>query len=399
MGTMTKPASARTHLRAPFTRAAHPAARLTAVCFCAVLVAALCSSARAQLAGTQYQVINIGSQIGQPFSAGFSVSNTGYVAGVHSAPGSGQHAFLWRQDTGVVALNHPSGSGDTLASEVNNAGKVIGVSFSPTRSVLWNPNGLVANIFQSQSIDSPEGINTAGRITGRRNTSSSQSAFLWNNVSYTDIGWPAAAASSQGYDINDLDQIGGTLNGGTKFGNFTTAPAVFLWSQAAGFTTIPTSSTYEAVTPLDLSNTGTIVGSATWNGGANGGGWRWSATAGFSMLSGLPGQTQTQTLAVNDSSIAVGRSGTTGSLSAGVIWDAQGTIYKANDLLAPAFTGWNVTEARGINNLGWITGVAIPPTGGTTGQAVLLIPIPEPATFSTLALAAGALLMRRCLRR
>ena len=68
----------------------------------------------------------------------------------------------------------------------------------------------------------------------------------------------------------------------------------------------------------------------------------------------------------------------------GAIWDQQGNIYKANDLLAPGFSTWNVTQLLGINDYGWLTGEAVPPGSGYS-HAVLLRP-KNPLPF----IAAGA---------
>src|SRR5947207_2970203 len=83
-------------------------------------------------------------------------------------------------------------------------------------------------------------VNNSGLVTGYRNTVNSQTAYVWGG-SYTDLGYPSPATSSQGYDVNDLGQVAGHLNGGQAFGAFASAPAAFLWSPVVGFTTIITS--------------------------------------------------------------------------------------------------------------------------------------------------------------
>jgi hypothetical protein len=97
----------------------------------------------------------------------------------------------------------------------------------------------------------------------------------------------------------------------------------------------------------------------------------------------LPGATSTRARAVNNSGLIGGNSGVFGTL-----WDDQGNIYKADDLLAPAFSAWRITTIRGMNESGWLTGEAVPP-GSTNSHAVLLRPVPEPASL-TLLLTAGA---------
>ena len=125
------------------------------------------------------------------------------------------------------------------------------------------------------------------------------------------------------------------------------------------------------------------------SGDDNGVGWRWDALTGYSALSTLPAAIKTGALAVNDSGVIVGQSG-----GFGAIWDQQGNIYKANDLLAPGFSGWSISMLRGINDNGWLTGEATL-SGSANSYAVLLRPVPEPASSALIMLSCASLMARR----
>jgi len=60
--------------------------------------------------------------------------------------------------------------------------------------------------------------------------------------------------------------------------------------------------------------------------------------------------------------------------------------------LIPANVGWVLQEATGINDLGQVSGYGT--IGGQT-HGFLLTPAPEPASVALLAIAGGALLLRR----
>src|SRR5436190_16731216 len=182
-----------------------------------VAITTFAASLNAALTATRYEVVNIGALTFMPYSAGVSVSNSGFVAGIGSNGVNFQQGFNWREDTGIQWLSFPSGAGQSVADAVNDAGQVVGTSFEPSHGVLWNANGSVANVFQSAAVDQPTGLNNSGQVTGYRTALGSQSAYVWGS-SYTDLGIPAPATSSQGYDINDVGQVVGDLNGGQAIG-------------------------------------------------------------------------------------------------------------------------------------------------------------------------------------
>jgi hypothetical protein len=68
-----------------------------------------------------------------------------------------------------------------------------------------------------------------------------------------------------------------------------------------------------------------------------------------------------------------------------------GAISDLNDLV-PDDSGWTITRATAINDLGQIVGYGM--IDGNE-HAFLLTPVPEPATLSLLALGGAALVRRR----
>src|SRR5690349_14928391 len=71
------------------------------------------------------------------------LNDKGEIAGHSNVDDSALfHAFRWTRTTGLVALGTPAGAVETLASDINNSGDVIGTANfgtpeRPARAVLW----------------------------------------------------------------------------------------------------------------------------------------------------------------------------------------------------------------------------------------------------------------------
>jgi hypothetical protein len=74
------------------------------------------------------------------------------------------------------------------------------------------------------------------------------------------------------------------------------------------------------------------------------------------------------------------------------VWSETGAVALLDDLLVGEDQGWRITSATGINDAGTICAVA---SLNGVERAVLLQPVPEPATVAALALGLAALASRR----
>ena len=81
--------------------------------------------------------------------------------------------------------------------------------------------------------------------------------------------------------------------------------------------------------------------------------------------------------AINDAGVIVGTAGT--AFSSGFAWSLADGLVDLNDRLDPVSGGgWSILQATGISESGLIVGRAYSSTLGY--RAVLLSPVPEPAT-------------------
>jgi probable HAF family extracellular repeat protein len=93
---------------------------------------------------------------------------------------------------------------------------------------------------------------------------------------------------------------------------------------------------------------------------------------------------------INDSRQIVGEAYLSEDVDHAFVY-ADGIMTDLNTLTPGS--GWTLTQARAINDLGQIVGYRINPSGQE--HAFLLTPIPEPAGLSLLVLAGLSLLRRR----
>jgi hypothetical protein len=76
----------------------------------------------------------------------------------------------------------------------------------------------------------------------------------------------------------------------------------------------------------------------------------------------------------------------------GWIWNQTDGVSLLDDLLVGEDQGWQITSATGINDAGTICAVA---SLNGVERAVLLQPVPEPATVAAVALGLAAMALRR----
>ncbi|QYK54193.1 MAG: PEP-CTERM sorting domain-containing protein [Fimbriimonadaceae bacterium] len=322
-----------------------------------------------------------------------------------------------------------------MANGINNLGQVVGTSDNAT----GNSRGFVYSGGSLQSIGTFGGansfanaINDAGTVVGGAELSSTvQHAFSFSGGTLQDIGL-IGGNFSEALGISPTGKIVGmtSINSG-----FTFRPFLYSGGTMTNLGSLGGSFGYA----LDMNAAGNIVGDSNtaseaehgfyYSGGVMTdvgtllGGFGSTAKAinssnlivGYSYhFSSTPGVTYGEAFTVqNGVMTSLGLLNGVGSLaydvnSAGDItgtsvfglksnsrafyW-TQGTMYDLNSLMDSTGAGWTIMEGSGINDNGLISATAMNSSGAM--HAVLLTPVPEPATFIAFGVIGVVGVMRR----
>ena len=272
------------------------------------------------------------------------VNDRGQIVGNYRTTAKPQktRGFRWSQATGLIDLETLAGDvGATVAMGVNNAGDIVGTSYtadSHQRAVRWR-NDAIANLDTlGGQTSSAFAINEDGKIVGAASTGTANHAFLFGAGRMADLGsLQGPAGYSEGTAIN----ASGAVVGNSGFYAFHWENGVTTVLGSFGSHGIPL--TPNGSRSNDINDNGEVVGEL-YNYGARG----------------------------------------------AVLWQ-DFAVRDLNALIEPD-SGWILLSATGIDNSGRIVGYG---TYDGNDRAFLLTPIPEPATLSLFALSGLAMLRRR----
>lgn len=373
-----------------------PSARPTVLsCICIVvpaMLAARVQDAAAEITPPRYTLTVIG---GFPHSPAFGpvsmpqgLNDFGSVVGYGAIAPSGMSGMSW-QNGAMVNLGMPAGYDRSFANRVNSSGQIVGGALSgdgSASSALRWVDGVMSDLGTFGGTQAAAlGINDHGRIVGYAGLAGNAAmrAFSWQNGSMSALAVPAWANETMAYDISNAGHIVGLAAGPT-----TSRPV--MW-QGGVLTELPVPSGTRAGSATAVNGRGEAVGSYEISSGSASQAavlWR----NGERIELGFLGSTQYALATdINDAGQVVGSAAGSWAGMTGFLWQ-NGTMHDLRSLLVETFAGYQITAARGINASGQIAAVAL--IGGRE-TAVLLTPVPAPASMALLAMAGVMIAQRR----
>ena len=338
----------------------------------AALITAVLLACTHQAQATFYSFRTLDS-LGGTTSGANGINDLGQVVGFSSPKGDADfRATLWAETGAVTDLGTVGGSSG-IAYAINNAGQIAGVSATVGRfnhATLWHGT-TVTDLGTLGGWDSAAyAINNAGQVVG--------SAYLKN-------GWDSHAALWSGNTVTDLGTLGGDYSNAESINNagqiagtsYTANNALTLATRWNGTTATGLSTFWSGGTAIN--DAGVVLGRSgdqqiLWNG---------DSTIYLDSLGGTPLNvyaTSTLAWSINNAGQVVGYSHTINHAQHATLWDGNAIVDLNQFLsLADINAGWELIEARDINNNGVIVGTANNKFTGAH-NAFVLSPsaVPEP---------------------
>jgi probable HAF family extracellular repeat protein len=333
------------------------------ICCSLAPVALACQSLLAQ---TTYMVRDLGSLTdlgGRSDSGPVGINRFGNVAGSNVTNGTYRaiiYTSSWQQ-LGTL------GGTESLAGGINDSGWVVGnadTADGSTKAFAWNLGSTNGEVGNPQMINlgtlgglvsEAFSINEPGQITGYSDVpakpTSQQHAFLYSGSKMQDIGaLLPQLPNSFGYAVNNTGHVTGAA-----YNVAYAAPHVFFFNGSAAVDL----GTFGglAATALALNDSDTIAGYFTTTNNLD---RAFSYRGGKLTDLGSLGGDYSYARGINNSNLIVG----------GSFVDSQNLVYHAfvwrggamedlNTLLDASGSGWSLTEARAVNEVGQITGVGL----------------------------------------
>lgn len=328
----------------------------------------------AQRAGQTYALVDLGT-LGGATSEAADVNNLGDVVGSAATAAGQVHAFLYRNGE-MADLGTLVGGTTSHATAISDAGIVVGTSginaYGPTfREVsqgfvfyegTMQPLGALycpCTFNTRHGTSRALGLNSSARVVGDSptNRASFTHAFLWQSNEMLDlIGDADGASDSTAFAINDVNDIAGEMNGRAFLARFGVLEEIGV---------LPGDASSRA---RALNNIAQVAGESLGPDGVPHA-FAWDLGR-MRALGALPGHVASEARAINMSGSIVGRSGSADwSVARAVLWEAGLTVDLNTRVAA---SGWTLTAAHGINDIGQIVGVGL-----RAGQARAFLLTPQ----------------------
>jgi uncharacterized membrane protein len=297
--------------------------------------------------------------LGGPGSLASDINNAGQIVGTSLDSGEYPRSAVWNK--GAAPVDARPGDFLSWGGAINNKGQIVGNygsyygRFSVTRAYAapYSDSSL-GDLGVSDT--GANDINNHGLVVGAAATQGwagpelypfpfyGSHAVAWNGSTTIDLN-PAGVTNSTAHAVNDSNIIVGSADGNAV-----------TWNNGV-------MNTLGAGTAYDINNAGVIVGQSgtnavIWNGG----------------VQTILGDGRANALNILSQVVGI-------SNGHAFLWD-NGIGTDLNDFLSASAkaAGWILQEAVGINDHGWIVGNAYN-TVTFASNAFLLSPVPEPSTW------------------
>jgi probable HAF family extracellular repeat protein len=338
-------------------------------------------SAKAGGAAPTYSLLDLGLVPKATTAWGVSLSQKGNNVAVESnAPQIHERAA--RYHNGSLKSLGTLGGGRSTAMDVNNTGVEVGNSLdaaAASRAFVYQ-NGVISELPDlGGDASGANALNDHGVIVGLAAVpgGSDPRAVEWVNGQLSVLPGLGAASNAQANAVNEAGDVVGSSWSAT---NLLPQHAV-MWKGGQVIDLIPQQQVVGNEAHA-ISNNDAVVGDtcATSTAPCTDGGWLWDDGVVASDPLGTGGASSNAE-SINNHWNVVGRGqDPTGTWFPWLFFNGQ--IYNLNNLLAAGASGWTITNAAHINNLGQIAATAISPSDGQA-HAVLLTPTTTPAFDKT----------------
>jgi probable HAF family extracellular repeat protein len=330
-------------------------------------------------AEVRYVITDLGSLGGRTFP--MSINSGGQVTGYsYTGPKAPDHAFLWSPSApnGTVGSIQDIGTPAATSSEafgINDSGHITG----------WIPSG---NQFHLMLFDSTihdlgvgfgRAINNSGQIAGDTTVSGVDHAMIYDS-SVHDID-TFGSTGSRAYGINNLGGAAGYVGVGSNFHAFLYDGTMHELGTLGGASSLGNA----------INDAGTVVGWSNIS-GANSNVEHAFLYDGAMHGLGTLGEPASVASDINEHGAVVGTSATIdGLISKAFLYTGGTGMFDLNTFI-DASSGWALTSAASINDLGQIVGIG---TIGGQARAFLLTPVPEPDSILLVGCATFTLIVSR----
>ena len=291
------------------------------------------------------------------------MNETGTIVGWRSWP---LEAFVWNQETGTTLLPGLAGDTHRIASDVNDAGTVVGHSGydsiePPQLAVRW-----VEGVPQSLGTlpdgehSHAEAVNEAGTVVGWSMVGSSTHAFVWTE-SGGMIDITPSAFLAEAYDVNEAGQVTGYVGG-----------QAFVWADGV-LTSLGVPAGFAYSTGYAINDAGVVSATVTSPTGISERLARWTPGLGWEVLGGDGERNLAWGLNEHGQVVGQGRPG-------GVVHVQGAGVLSLTTLV---IGDWTIHDAVDIDDAGRIAARGSNRVTGEMG-ALLLEPVGDPLDYERL---------------
>lgn len=353
----------RSRMQAPLARL------LVLITMLATLVPALIAKSPTARAASSYTITDLGTLTGNNSSFANSINNAGRVTG-YSQAGTTSHAFRW--ESGTMTDLGTLGGTNSVGTFVNNNGHIVGLAQTANsrQHAFAEPESTMLDLGTLSGPTGPysaaNGINNNGLVVGlsKSATTSDVLAVTFDGTNVTPLPLLSGDTNGQAWAVNDAGQIVGS-SGIITNSNLTTRAVQWQGSSVTLLNPLTGHTQGEA---RAINATGQIAGSSS-SSSTDKHAVRWQGTTPTDL--GLLDGTISEAYGINAAGTVVGRAAISGPAQYhAFIWTSADGMRDLNGLI-PANSGWELTEARSINDSGKIVGYG---TIGGQSHGFLLTP-------------------------